>query len=258
MQVFFTATDKVERIELKSKQIPSTAQSVLCGALADGAWSNLKAISLIGHQLLESTADAIIEATKTRERCGFFGADTKVKLDATILQPADIKLMASTLTSGVELRSLSLQVCTVHRVLAHAHNACMGRVHGVGIMCAWHRRSLKLQGCELGPAAMEALSAGLAQHTSLAEIDLNGNPLGNGGAVALAAGLSKNKSVKVITMEYCDVGDEGAAAMGAMLEVNECLANVSMPMTSSFAPHWMKGDGNDFHDGSVALVHAAC
>ena len=50
-------TDKVERIELKSKQIPSTAQSVLCGALADGAWSNLKAISLIGHQLLESTAD---------------------------------------------------------------------------------------------------------------------------------------------------------------------------------------------------------
>ena len=105
---------------------------------------------------------------------------------------------------------------------------------------------------------MEALSAGLAQHTSLAEIDLNGNPLGNGGAVALAAGLSKNKSVKVITINYCDVGDEGAAAMGAMLEVNECLANVSMPMTDIFEPHWMKGEGNDFHDGSVALVHAAC
>ena len=89
---------------------------------------------------------------------------------------------------------------------------------------------------------MEALSAGFAQNTTLAEIDLNGNPLGNGGAVALAAGLRKNKSVKVITITYCDVGDEGAAAMGAMLEVNECLADVSMPMTNSFAPHWMKGE----------------
>ena len=218
LDVAFTDAHAVRAIELNVKQITLAAQKVIKGALADGAWRSLASISLIGHQLLESTAVDIIEATKSRG-CGFFGGSKEVSLEGTILQPADTKLIAATLLAPVPLHSL------------------------------------ELQGCELGPDALRAMAKGLSSHTSLKRMYLNGNPLGNGGAIALADGLKGNRSVELCHFEYCDVGGPGAKAIGEMLAVNTTLTDVSLPMTDTFMPHWNAGSGNEFDaEGVTALA----
>ena len=51
LQIVLDGDGHVAGIEVKPRQIPAAAQTVISGALADGAWRHLKNISLIGHQL---------------------------------------------------------------------------------------------------------------------------------------------------------------------------------------------------------------
>lgn len=218
IELSFDGGGAVSSIVLRPKQIPSDAQKVISGALADGMWRQLHAISLVGKQLLESTADLIVESTRARPSLGFFGGATEVGLSPTILQPADVKLMVATLSRKVEVRALLLS------------------------------------GCELGPAAMRGLAPPLGTHATLGTLDLDGNPLGDEGAVALAGGLAANRSLKTVSLLWCNVRDEGARALGAALATNTALEALEMTQTSSFAPHWRVGGPNKYPEGCEALA----
>ncbi|ETV83406.1 hypothetical protein H257_04139 [Aphanomyces astaci] len=90
-----------------------------------------------------------------------------------------------------------------------------------------HVHSLVLQGCDLGPADMKALSQGL-HLSSVTELDLTGNPLEYTGIDALASVLPHTK-IETLKLMLTQTGDRGCAALAVALPLS-CVVDLDLSM----------------------------
>jgi hypothetical protein len=73
-----------------------------------------------------------------------------------------------------------------------------------------------------------ALTAALAQNTSLTELHFYSSEMGDEGAQALGAALAQNSSLVMLGLGKNSIGDAGAKALGAALAQNTSLATMNL------------------------------